>query len=404
MITVILGVTLTVVLHCWITGVMGDMIDNSARFTAGHVKITTAAYAEMMDQAPNDLALLDISVVLDELKSEHADLIWAPRILFGGLLDIPDEHGETRSQATVAGWGIEILKAESGELDRFNIRNALERGSLPSAPGEILISDDLARRLDVEPGQEATLMGSTMHGSMSFFNFTIAGTVSFGVAALDRGAIIADLNDVQQALDMHDAAGEILGYFGDERYQNDRASALAEQFNSLQNKDDEFAPFMLTLREQAGLASMLEYMRSMIALVVTIFVGAMALVLWNTGLIGGIRRYHEIGVRLAVGENKRHIYTAMIIESLLVGVAGSAIGTLIGLSLSFFLQHWGINTADLMQNSSMMIPGVLRAQITPAAAVIGFVPGLFATVFGTMLSGIGIYKRNTAQLFKELEA
>jgi len=29
---------------------------------------------------------------------------------------------------------------------------------------------------------------------------------------------------------------------------------------------------------------------------------------------------------------------------------------------------------------------------------------LISTVIGTMLSGIGIYKRKTAQLFKELEA
>ena len=42
--------------------------------------------------------------------------------------------------------------------------------------------------------------------------------------------------------------------------------------------------------------------------------------------------------------------------------------------------------------------------MTSTALVIGFVPGLFATVLGTMLAGIGIYRRNTAQLFKELEA
>ena len=51
----------------------------------------------------------------------------------------------------------------------------------------------------------------------------------------------------------------------------------------------------------------------------------------------------------------------------------------------------------------MMYPSVIRAKITKETYYIGFFPGLFSTVFGTALSGIGIYKRQTAQLFKELE-
>jgi putative ABC transport system permease protein len=50
-----------------------------------------------------------------------------------------------------------------------------------------------------------------------------------------------------------------------------------------------------------------------------------------------------------------------------------------------------------------MLPAVFRAEVTPASFYIGFIPGLFATVIGTALAGFGIYKRKTAQLFKELE-
>jgi len=56
-----------------------------------------------------------------------------------------------------------------------------------------------------------------------------------------------------------------------------------------------------------------------------------------------------------------------------------------------------------MSNSTMMMQGVMRATITPEAYYIGFIPGLLATVLGTALAGIGIFKRQTAQLFKELQ-
>jgi putative ABC transport system permease protein len=58
----------------------------------------------------------------------------------------------------------------------------------------------------------------------------------------------------------------------------------------------------------------------------------------------------------------------------------------------------------MMRNATVMIPTVVRARITPQALLVGFVPGLFASVLGTMLSGIGIYRRRTSELFKELEA
>ena len=57
----------------------------------------------------------------------------------------------------------------------------------------------------------------------------------------------------------------------------------------------------------------------------------------------------------------------------------------------------------MMDNSSMMLPSVMRARITALSFYIGFIPGLLSTVLGTALSGIGIYRRQTAQLFKELE-
>jgi putative ABC transport system permease protein len=56
-----------------------------------------------------------------------------------------------------------------------------------------------------------------------------------------------------------------------------------------------------------------------------------------------------------------------------------------------------------MPESSMMYPNVLRAKMTPDLYYIGFIPGLFSMVFGNMLAGMGIYKRETAQLFKEFE-
>ena len=136
---------------------------------------------------------------------------------------------------------------------------------------------------------------------------------------------------------------------------------------------------------------------------ISVFVIIMSIVLWNAGLIGSLRRYGEIGVRLAMGESKGHLYRSMITESLILGCIGTVIGTALALVIAFWLQEKGLNISQLMQNATLLISDIIRAKVTPSSFVIGFIPGLLANVLGASIAGIGIYRRKTAQLMKELE-
>jgi putative ABC transport system permease protein len=332
--TVTVGVSLTVLIHCWVTGIFSDMIDMNARFSTGHVKIMSQAYLENIDQSPNDLALMKDDEIIAEAESIFTDMNFTTRIRFGGLLDAPDEYGETKSQGTVMGWGIDLFSPDTREIDRMNINTSLVEGRLPEKSGEILISREFAENLEVGLDDAVTLISSTMYGSMAMQNFTIVGMVEFGMSAMDRGAIIMDLADAQYALDMVDAASEIVGYFNDGIYEDELAQMVVKQYNDeFLDVTDEFSPIMQSLRQQNQLDAMLSYSEAMIGIIVFIFVLAMSIVLWNAGLLGGIRRYGEYGLRLAIGENKGHVFRSMLSESVAIGIAGSFFGSIIGLGL-----------------------------------------------------------------------
>jgi putative ABC transport system permease protein len=224
------------------------------------------------------------------------------------------------------------------------------------------------------------------------------------VAAMDRGALIADITDVQEALNMTDAAGEILGFFKHRIYDDIKAQNIVKNFNSTyQNMDDDFTPVMGTLKEVGNLGEYLDYASSFSGIIIFIFILIMSIVLWNAGLLGALRRYGEVGIRLAIGERKGHIYRSMIYESIFIGIVGSVIGTALGLSAGYYLQIKGLDLSSMMKNVTMMTPVVFRASVTTETYYIGFFPGLLATIIGTMFAGIGIFKRQTAELFKELE-
>jgi len=373
---VLAGVFLTVAMYGYVKGMETNVIRFSANLSHGHVKVMTKAYAKEAEQVPNDLALTGVAVLLADLQKAYPGFAWMPRIQFGGLLDIPDDQGETKAQAPVAGLAADLLTPSSQEPRLLDLQKVLVRGHLPLKAGEILISDELAQKLKVNLGEKATLISSTMYGSMAMKNLTVAGTIRFGIRAMDRTGIIADLADIQDALDMKDAAGEVLGFFGDAIYHKDEADKMN---------------------------FMIGWLKYAYSLIILIFLVPMSLVLWNAGLIGSLRRHGEYGLRLAIGEDKGHVYRSMMAESLLIGILGSIAGTALGLALSYYLQVKGIDISSMMKNITMMMPTVLHSQITPVSFIIGFIPGLLASVSGTAIAGLRIYKRQTSQLFKELE-
>lgn len=399
-----LGVFITVFMSGFVDGVLSEMISSNANLDTGHLKVMTKPYNENKDQLPNDLALLEIDLLIESLESEYPNLEWVPRIKFGGILDVPDVNGETIIQGPGIGLGLSILGEDKGEIERLSIKKSIVRGSMPENPNEILLSEVFSKKLKINPGDEVTFFGSTMEGSMVFESFVMSGTVMFGNPVLDRSTFIVDFKKTQMILDMENGSSELVAYFKTNFYDDRAALKIESNFNKKYLKsEDEFAPIILSLRNQNDLGATLDLVNSFSFIFISIFVIAMSLVLWNTGLIGGLRRYQEFGIRLALGESKKHVYSLLIIESIIIGFIGSTFGTGLGFILCYYMQENGIDISEALTNSVVIIPSVLKAKVSSNLLYLGYIPGLISIVFGTALAGRGIFKRNTSKLFKELE-
>ena len=163
---------------------------------------------------------------------------------------------------------------------------------------------------------------------------------------------------------------------------------------------------MLALRDSNQMGTIVDFSNVIMSIILGLFLIVVTLVLWNMGIMSGLRRYGEIGMRLAIGETKGHVFKSMVIESVIIGFFSSIMGTTLGILLTSYLQKVGIDYSkaiDSLNSSNFAIPNIFYPQVTPDLFYIGFIPGILATVFGTMLAGRAIYKREMAQLFKELE-
>ncbi len=175
------SVALVLLYRGLIAGVFDDMLRNTAVLLTGHTKVMTKAYAEESEQMPNDLALLGVDAILADLGEQYPDMFWSPRIMFGGLLDIPDEHGETKTQGPMMAFGIELLSADSRQAEIWDLDVRVVAGRFIADPDEILLSVKFAQRLEVEIGETATFIGSTMNGAFTTDNFTMVGLFALGM-------------------------------------------------------------------------------------------------------------------------------------------------------------------------------------------------------------------------------
>ena len=254
-----LGVFITVFMSGFVDGVLSEMISSNANLDTGHLKVITKPYNENKDQLPNDLALLEIDLLIESLESEYPNLEWVPRIKFGGILDVPDANGETIIQGPGIGLGLSILGEDKGEIERLSIQKSIIRGSMPKNQNEILLSEVFSKKLKINPGDEVTFFGSTMEGSMVFESFVMSGTVMFGNPVLDRSTFIVDFKKTQMILDMDNGSSELVAYFKTNFYDDKTALKIESNFNKKYLKsEDEFAPIILSLRNQNDLGATLD--------------------------------------------------------------------------------------------------------------------------------------------------
>ena len=406
----VLVITLTVAMVVFaigfMRGTMNSLFLDTAVVFSGHEKIVTRAYNEENQLLPNDLALLDVDQLVDELGRDYPNYFWTPRITFAGLLDVPDENGETKTQGPVITLGIDLFSENSRQAEIWELDRVLVEGQIPQNRDDALISTKLADQLDLAVGETVTFIGSTMDNAFTTYNFNVSGTFNLRKGQTDKQMMLVDLSGARLALDMDNAASAIFGFTHSLYYDDESAVTLRTDYNTKSDSLDIFSPFMLALRDGSQMGTLVDMSEAFLAIMGGVFLVVVMVVLWNMGLMNGLRRYGEVGLRLAMGESKGQVYRSMISEAVIIGLTGTVIGTGTGLALTYYVQENGLDYTkgiEALSNSSMVMPNIFYAQVTPDLFYIGFVPGVLATVLGTMLAGLAIYKREMAQLFKELE-
>ncbi|MGV7222565.1 MAG: ABC transporter permease [Nitrospinales bacterium] len=407
------GVTLVITLIGFMEGVFMGMVDMTANLDTGHLRFVNKPFYDEEHLIPMDRALAAQGETRKWLEENgNKNIVWTPRIRWGAMMDIPDEKGETKTQTPVIGMAIDLFSENSSEIARLKLKDSVIEGRVPNKNGEMLVGYQLAESLKLTIGETVTLIGQTFDGGLAAGNYTAVGFIRFGVFSMDKKMALIDLADAQNTFYMEDMVTDWLGFLpaniGYKNYESIRAniesrlSVLTKDPPQSWAKDD--VPIILSIMDQRGIGDIVDKFELVRGVIVGIFLFLMVLVLWNAGLLNGMHRYGEMGLRLAMGETHGQLLFSLLQEALLIGIFGVIAGCALGGGLTFYLQEVGVDMGDAFAKSGMMINDVVRGRVSIDGFIIGIIPGLTASALGSLIAGLAIFNRSEANLFRELEA
>jgi len=287
----------------------------------GHLIISHASYFEDDEPSPMAYGLDGWKAIQKQLKDMPEVKQALPRIQFTGLISNGDKSKIFIGSGVDAEYEFEI---QGPFLD-------IRQGTLlnpDSEMPEVMLGVDLARSLNVRPGDMLTLLGTTSDGVLNGLDVKLVGTVATGSPEMDQRALTVSLAIAQELMNT-EAVSTLSTYL----YRTEQADSLLPKLQ-MRYPDQgvkawhELAFFYHKVRD---LYAIIFGMMGIIILVVVLLSVA------NTMSMAVLERTREIGVMAAMGAFPWQILWNLICESMLIGLFGALLGVVLAGSLTAIL-------------------------------------------------------------------
>ncbi len=329
---VALGVISLIFLWGFNDGVHNTMMRNLQEVIVGSIQIHARGFfrkpalQETLEEVPFLLELLDRMHVHKVAPRLRAFALAAGRETSEGLvvlgIDPQRERRVTRLQE---------------KLDRGRYLEQTDRASC-------ILGQTTARNLGVDVGDEIVLLTEDRYHVLAAEKFRVVGIIASGEMGIDRGLAIIPLRFMQAWLDMGRQISGLVLQLPPERLEPVTAALrqrLDQRFEVLRWYD--MYPMM---KQWVELENGFYYIFLSIVLVIV------AAGIANTVLMSMLDRIHEFGVMMALGCGRLRLAGMVVLESMLLGLAGMVAGCLAGLALVAWFGRHGIDLSAQMDTVS----------------------------------------------------
>jgi len=290
------------------------------------------------------------SSVLDESLSDKIRRLPGVRDVFPGLVDVVSFE-----DFDLFGVVIQGMRLDSGPLKDMKMVAGRRIG--PEDERVVMLGRVLARNLDKQVGDTLEVIEGEQYRVVGIYQ-------SFNV--FENGSMIMAIDELQRLMGRQ---GEVTHFMvSTQRNDKQTLERLADEIKSL-------APALESLPTgeyidtavEIRMARAIAWLTSTIALVI----GTIGMV--NTMLTAIFERTRELAVMRAIGWRKLRVIKLILLESLVLGLTGAVVGTLLAIGLTQLLSR--------MPASERLIAGDIAPAVVAQGFVIAIVVGLAGGIY-----------------------
>jgi ABC-type lipoprotein release transport system permease subunit len=340
----------------WRSGLTGGAVAVAVALIVWFVHMAAAMYGAMIASATD--AEIGDAQIATAARIEDRSLYHAMKIADAQLDAIRRVEGVQGAAPRVEAFGLVGHERQSTVARVVGVDAALEPGitsipgkvtlgawlsdtpEAPPAPREVVLGKTLAEHLEVTVGDELVIFTTAANGALGNDALKIVGIAATGNSNLDRMAVWMHIADVQWLTALEGKAHEIILAAEPgadmEAIKTDVAAVLGGE-----------GPDKLMVRAWYDivpeLAQMVEVSESSMWIFYIIIYLLAGLGLLNTQRMTALERRREFGVLLAIGTRPGRLRNQVIAETVMLTTMGAAVGTTIGMLISWYHQVFGLD-------------------------------------------------------------
>lgn len=306
-----------------INGMLESFFENHIHYKAGHIRVIDEEY-KLKERLMSLNYTLDgfngkgYSEMSEKIKSVEGVEQVVPRLKFSAMVSLEDEL------VGMMGWGVDPAE----EIKFMGIdKNIIEGRMVQEGNKEVVMGAGLLEKIGREVGEKVTILYSTPFGSFKGSTFQIVGKYLSDILALSNNLFFLPLDQAQRILEMPGEVTELLVITP----SPDKAASVLPGLNELVSQEDESEKYLLQLWNKGyDLVELFDFAVKMYNSIYVFIIILACFVLVNTLIMIVNERTREIGMMSALGLKSREILYLFTMEGAIIGILGSALGTILG--------------------------------------------------------------------------
>jgi ABC-type lipoprotein release transport system permease subunit len=388
------GIAVAVGLMVWTLafyeGWIAEMVRGATAVETGQIQIQPAGWVEN----PRIYRALEVGPELLEAVDQVPGVRAAsPRIEAGGLVGNEERSRVGRIIGVLPEREAAATPVAQGVVDGRWLAAAPRADTLPR---EVVLGEGMARNLRVGVGAELVVFLEAADGSLGNELLEVVGTVRTGNTAVDRMGAYLHLDDARRITALEGRAHVVVLRTDDPDRARATAREVADRLDlpllagtAASGLPDD-APVVRPWQAIApALDEMILLMRRSYWFVYLIVYLVAAVGILNTQRMSALEREREFGVLLALGVKPRRMFGMVQVETVMLGLAGAALGGLLGFLVSWYHATAGLDMSLLTSQASFSYMGVaFRDRIYTDLSVAAVAQPVLVMLFVALVSGL----------------